>query len=85
MRSTRRTICSLGALSALGLGFPCVAHAAAGKAELVEILKTIDERKSNSGDYRAEVYIEEKAKGKIAVAYSATQRSASTPFGLSAD
>jgi outer membrane lipoprotein-sorting protein len=52
------------------------------KAELVEILKTVDERQRNLGDYRAEVYIEQKEKGKVAVVYDALvyRRSADQKF-----
>ena len=52
------------------------------KAELVDLLKTVDERQRNLGDYRAEVYLEQKEKGKVAVVYDALvyRRSADQKF-----
>jgi outer membrane lipoprotein-sorting protein len=40
------------------------------QAELVNLLKGIDERQRNQGDWRSEAYIEQKEKGKIAVVYN---------------
>ena len=45
--------------------------AASSKAELVEILKAVDERQSNQGDWRSFVYMEQKEKDKVDVAYEA--------------
>jgi outer membrane lipoprotein-sorting protein len=42
------------------------------KAQLVDILKVVDERQRNQGDWRMDVYIEQKEKGKVAVVYDAT-------------
>lgn len=58
------------------------ASATLSKAELVGILTTIDERQSHLGDYRASVYVEEKAKGKLAIGYEAVvfRRSADAKF-----
>jgi outer membrane lipoprotein-sorting protein len=39
--------------------------------QLLQIVKTLDERQRNSGDYRSEAYIEQKEKGKVAVVYEA--------------
>src|SRR3712207_3524564 len=48
-----------------------VAHAALSKEQLVDILKVVDERQKNSGDWRALSYIEQKEKGKMDVVYEA--------------
>jgi hypothetical protein len=48
-----------------------LAHAALDKAQLVAILKIVDERQKNSGDWRAQSYIEQKEKGKMDVVYEA--------------
>jgi hypothetical protein len=52
------------------------------KAELVSLLKLIDERQRNQGDWRSDVYIEQKEKGKVAVVYNAIvyRRSADQRF-----
>jgi outer membrane lipoprotein-sorting protein len=44
---------------------------ALGKPELVEILKVVDERQRNQGDWRSLVYMEQKEKGKVDVAHEA--------------
>jgi len=49
-----------------------VAHAAASKEQLVELLKAVDDRQKNSGDWRANSYMEQKEKGKMDVVYDAT-------------
>jgi outer membrane lipoprotein-sorting protein len=54
----------------LGLLAPRMA-AALGKAELVAILKVVDERQRNQGDWRSLVYMEQKEKDKVDVAYEA--------------
>ena len=54
----------------LSLLAPSVA-AALSKAELVEILKVVDERQRNQGDWRSLVYMEQKEKDKVDVAYEA--------------
>lgn len=50
--------------------------------QLVGLLEIVDERQRNSGDYRSEVYIEQKEKGKVAVVYEAIvyRRSADQRF-----
>ncbi|HJX53380.1 MAG TPA: outer membrane lipoprotein-sorting protein, partial [Polyangia bacterium] len=61
-------------LAALGLILAFFAPrmaAALGKAELVEILKVVDERQRNQGDWRSLVYMEQKEKDKVDVAYEA--------------
>ena len=64
------------------LQFAPVAHAGGDKAELVNILKLIDDRQRNSGDWRSEIYMEQKEKGKVAVVYEALvfRRSADQRF-----
>jgi outer membrane lipoprotein-sorting protein len=54
----------------LSLLAPSVA-AALSKTELVEILKVVDERQRNQGDWRSLVYMEQKEKDKVDVAYEA--------------
>jgi len=51
-------------------------------AQLVELLKKVDERQKNQGDWRSESYIEQKEKGKVAVVYEALvyRRSADQRF-----
>jgi len=49
-----------------------VVHAAASKEQLVDLLKAVDDRQKNSGDWRASSYIEQKEKGKMDVVYDAT-------------
>jgi outer membrane lipoprotein-sorting protein len=44
---------------------------ALGKPELVEILKAVDERQRNQGDWRSLVYMEQKEKDKVDVAHEA--------------
>jgi hypothetical protein len=61
-------------LAVFGLFFTLFApsHAVAlGKPELVEILKVVDERQRNQGDWRSLVYMEQKEKDKVDVAYEA--------------
>jgi outer membrane lipoprotein-sorting protein len=52
-------------------GVPDAARAALSKAALVELLKLVDDRQRNQGDWRSDVYIEQKEKGKVAVVYDA--------------
>jgi Outer membrane lipoprotein-sorting protein len=58
------------------------ASAQSSKADLVKILKTVDDRQRNQGDWRSDVYIEQKEKGKVAVVYEAVvfRRSADQRF-----
>jgi outer membrane lipoprotein-sorting protein len=61
---------------------PSKAQAALSKPELVDILKVVDDRQRNSGDWRSTVYMEQKEKGKVAVVYEALvfRRSADQKF-----
>lgn len=49
---------------------PGIAHGAS-KQEMVDLLKAVDERQRNQGDWRSLVYIEQKEKNKVDVAYEA--------------
>ena len=62
-------------------GMPRAAMAAS-KAELVELLKGVDDRQRNQGDWRSNAYIEQKEKDKVAVVYEALvfRRSADQRF-----
>ena len=52
------------------------------KAELVNLLKTVDEHQHSSGDFRSDTYVEQKKKGKLAIVYEAQvyRRSADDRF-----
>jgi len=59
---------------ALGLLFLHVAPKAAqaaSKEEMVNLLKAVDDRQRNQGDWHSLVYMEQKEKGKVDVAYEA--------------
>jgi outer membrane lipoprotein-sorting protein len=61
-------------LAGLGLVLGLLApHAALAltKPEMIEILKVVDERQSNQGDWRSFIYMEQKEKDKVDVAYEA--------------
>ena len=45
------------------------AHAALSNAEMVELLKHVDDRQKNNGDWRASAYLEQKEKDKVDVVY----------------
>ncbi|HEX3597513.1 MAG TPA: outer membrane lipoprotein-sorting protein [Polyangiaceae bacterium] len=72
----------LAAFAALGPLRVTRAHAALSKPELVELLKVVDDRQKNQGDWKSSVYIEQKEKGKVAVVYDALvfRRSADQKF-----
>ncbi|MET0388912.1 MAG: outer membrane lipoprotein-sorting protein [Polyangiales bacterium] len=52
------------------------------QTQLVDILKGVDDRQRNQGDWRSEIYMERKEKGKVAVVYEALiyRRSADQRF-----
>src|ERR1700742_1859399 len=56
--------------------------AALSKPQLVDLLKAVDDRQKNQGDWKSSVYIEQKEKGKVAVVYDALvyRRSADQKF-----
>jgi outer membrane lipoprotein-sorting protein len=64
------------------LATPGLAQAALSKQQLVDILKIVDDRQRNQGDWRSNVYIEQKEKNKVAVVYDALvfRRSADQKF-----
>jgi len=72
----------LTALAVLGPLRAVVARAALSKQELVDLLKVVDDRQRNQGDWKSSVYIEQKEKGKVAVVYDALvfRRSADQKF-----
>ena len=53
----------------LALFAPCTAWAAMDDAQMLSLLKEIDSRQSNSGDYKAQVFMEQKEKDKNDVLY----------------
>jgi outer membrane lipoprotein-sorting protein len=66
MSSLRISLTATALLAALA--FPQVASALT-KPELVEFLKAVDVRQKNQGDWRSMIYMEQKEKGKVDVAY----------------
>jgi hypothetical protein len=80
----RNVVKSLVVAAAVGsaLALPRLASAAASQAEMVELLKGVDDRQRNQGDWRSNVYMEQKEKDKVAVVYEALvfRRSADQRF-----
>jgi len=68
MSSLRISLTATALLAALA--FPQAASALT-KPELVEFLKAVDVRQKNQGDWRSMIYMEQKEKGKVDVAYEA--------------
>jgi outer membrane lipoprotein-sorting protein len=68
MSSRRIGYLALTLLSLLWL--PKAAHAAT-KQEMVDLLKAVDDRQRNQGDWHSLIYMEQKEKGKVDVAYEA--------------
>ena len=71
MTMRRRTFAlgtAAGGLSAL-LGLPRVARAALSHEQMVGLLKGVDDRQRNNGDWRASAYLEQKEKDKVDVVY----------------
>jgi Outer membrane lipoprotein-sorting protein len=71
-----RTFAAVAALAGLTvLSWPLARSAAETaaspftKTQLVEVLKGVDDRQRNQGDWRSEIYMEQKEKGKVAVVY----------------
>jgi outer membrane lipoprotein-sorting protein len=56
-------------LSFTALVPPRLARAALSKEEMVDILKKVDDRQKNNGDWRATAYLEQKEKDKVDVVY----------------
>jgi hypothetical protein len=65
---TRTSVLAL-LLAGAALGAPGAAAAAASPEELHKIVRTIDERQRNAGDWKALCYMEQKEKGKTDVVY----------------
>jgi outer membrane lipoprotein-sorting protein len=65
------TVCTGITLLALAAGDPALVLAAPGNAELVDLLKRIDERQRNVGDWRSQIHIEQKQQGKVDLVYRA--------------
>jgi outer membrane lipoprotein-sorting protein len=61
----------LGALALLACFVLPSAARAASKQEMIDLLKGVDDRQSNQGDWRSMIYMEQKEKGKVDVAYEA--------------
>jgi hypothetical protein len=80
-RSLVKSLLVAAALGSAGV-LPKVAHAAPSKAEMVALLKVVDDRQRNQGDWRSNVYMEQKEKDKVAVVYEALvfRRSADQRF-----
>ena len=69
--SNRVAAVLLASLASVLPAYLCLARDAPTKAELIGILKTVDDRQRNAGDMRSETYMEQKEKGKTAVMYNA--------------
>ncbi|MGM0578901.1 MAG: outer membrane lipoprotein-sorting protein [Myxococcota bacterium] len=67
----RRLVPALLLALAVGLASPALAQEELSPGRMVEILETIDDRQSNSGDYKALMYIEQKEKGDSDLLYEA--------------
>jgi len=68
MKAMKPSTMSLGALAALLCTFASTpAFAALTKDEMVKTLKTIDDRSTSTGDYKALIYLEQKEKDKTDV------------------
>ncbi|HXI56057.1 MAG TPA: outer membrane lipoprotein-sorting protein [Polyangia bacterium] len=71
MTMRRRTFTLAAASAGLGalLGPVRLARAALTHDQMVELLKTVDDRQRNNGDWRANAYLEQKEKDKVDVVY----------------
>jgi hypothetical protein len=66
---SRRTLLA-AVLAVLGTGgLPRLAHAALTHDQMVEVLKAVDDRQKNNGDWRAIAYLEQKEKDKVDTVY----------------
>ncbi|HET9451210.1 MAG TPA: outer membrane lipoprotein-sorting protein, partial [Aggregicoccus sp.] len=66
-----KPLAALAAALLLLLAPAASAQAALDAQQMLELLKTIDDRQRNSGDYRALVYLEQKEKDKLDTAREA--------------
>jgi len=68
MSSSRICYVALALLTSFAV--PQIARAAS-KQDMVDLLKAVDDRQRNQGDWRSMIYMEQKEKGKVDVAYEA--------------
>jgi outer membrane lipoprotein-sorting protein len=59
----------LGLATAVAVVRPRAAHAALTQAEMITLLKAVDDRQKNSGDWRAAAHLEQKERDKVDVVY----------------
>src|SRR5712664_1389639 len=73
---------ALGLAASSAAVAPRPAHAALTQPEMVELLKAVDDRQKNSGDWRAKAYLEQKEKDKVDTVYETEfyRRSADQKF-----
>ena len=72
MTMRRRTFTLATAVAALGVLLPGevrVARAALSHEQMVDLLKGVDDRQRNNGDWRANAYLEQKERDKVDVVY----------------
>jgi alpha-D-ribose 1-methylphosphonate 5-triphosphate diphosphatase PhnM len=67
---SRARVTYVAAALLVGWVAPAVARAAS-QQEMVDLLKAVDERQRNQGDWRSMIYMEQKEKNKVDVAYEA--------------
>jgi outer membrane lipoprotein-sorting protein len=67
MRIPLRTVSA--AVLLLASVAPRLAHAAVTNDQMVELLKVVDDRQKNSGDWRAAAHLEQKEKDKVDIVY----------------
>jgi hypothetical protein len=81
MNLSRRTALA-HTLALFGVTLVPAAARAADKQQMIEMLKVVDDRQRNSGDWRSLAYIENKERGKVDVIYEALffRRSADQRF-----
>ncbi|HEY4185156.1 MAG TPA: outer membrane lipoprotein-sorting protein [Polyangia bacterium] len=64
-----RLALTLGVVAPLATLGAASAHAEKSKAELVDLLKAVDERQNSQGDWHSHIYMEQKEKDKVDVVY----------------
>jgi outer membrane lipoprotein-sorting protein len=65
----RTSIVAAGGLATVLLALAAPAQAALTKDQMVGILKAVDERQNNDGDWHSHIYMEQKEKDKVDVVY----------------
>ena len=78
LKTTTVTILSLFVSLFLGRA----AHAALGREQMIDLLKIVDDRQKNNGDWRASAYLEQKEKDKVDVVYETEYYRQNTPRQL---